>query len=268
MTLQSALALASGRAAGADLLGRLHLAAVATYGWRMAAFVLWRERLPSFQRRRADSDAKLAGMPLSKARGLGRGCWHAGLLACWRAGLLARCCLPPASHEPARARRLCRPALPALSPAPHSPLTCLSPSAATAEAGHVGWCCAPLFGHVCARFLEQRRGRRRRRLGSRHRHLPGELGCRPAAASGCQALYYTDWRRFQAPARPPARWLAGRRACWRCLSHFPPSNPNPVLPQYVGAPLMLGALLWEAVADYQQQMHYERQAASGGPTNK
>ncbi len=81
LAFQSVLALASGRAAAADPLGRLHLAAVAGYGLRLASFVLWRDSLPSFQRRKAESDAKLAGMPLSKVcaggKPLFRGAWCA-----------------------------------------------------------------------------------------------------------------------------------------------------------------------------------------------
>ena len=114
MTLQSALALALGRAAGADLLGRLHLGAVAAYGVRLAAFVLWRERLPSFQRRKAASDAKLAGMSLGKASEIFRICWRAG------SGRL-----PLAAPEPARAPLLYLAAsLPSPRPSQPSSLAC------------------------------------------------------------------------------------------------------------------------------------------------
>lgn len=56
------------------------------------------------------------------------------------------------------------------------------------------------------------------------------------------------------PLRPAARLPVLRRR---------PRPASLALLQYVGAPLMLGALLWEAVADYQQQKDKEAQAVAG-----
>jgi hypothetical protein len=49
VALQAVSAIASGRFAAADALGRTHLAALAAYGVRLAGFVLWRDNLPSYQ---------------------------------------------------------------------------------------------------------------------------------------------------------------------------------------------------------------------------
>ena len=253
MTLQSALALALGRAAGADLLGRLHLGAVAAYGVRLAAFVLGRERLPSFQRRKAASDATLAGMSLGTASEIFRICWRAG------SGRL-----PLAAPAPARAPLLYLAAsLP--SPRPSQPS---SPACPLQKLGM--WAgVVPLYTAMFVpAFLNSAAGAGAGASAAAKAVSLVSVWQAPALLpqTGNQLLPHPGM-----PARPPAGWLAGwHRACFHPLpppSHFPP-RANTVPLQYVGAPLMLAALAWEAVADYQQQVHYERQAQASGATKK
>jgi hypothetical protein len=245
MTLQSALALASGRAAGADLLGRLHLGAVAAYGVRLATFILWRDRLPSFQGRKAASDAKLAGMLLGKARG------------CLRATMQ----LPTGLHAPPE---------PASVPARPGPLLTLFPCLPLPLQKLGMWAgVVPLYTAMFVpAFLNSAASAGAGASAAAKAVSLVSVWQAPALLpqTGNQLLPHPGM-----PARPPAGWLAGwHRACFHPLpppSHFPP-RANTVPLQYVGAPLMLAALAWEAVADYQQQVHYERQAQASGATKK
>lgn len=114
--------------------------------------------------------------------------------------------------------------------------------------------------------------------------VPAFLNSAPAAgaaAAPALAAFSQVCRGFERPAihmcgSPPTHCAAGQLlgmhlncpaagSCLRlansaCCLPFLPSAP-----QYVAAPLMIGSLVLEAVADYQQQKDKERQALAKAP---
>lgn len=79
-------------------------------------------------------------------------------------------------------------------------------------------------------------------------------------------------------AGPPTHSRLQLAGCWVCNSiagllgqlrpagHLSLLLSTPSAPQYVAAPVMIGSLVLEAVADYQQQKDKEQQALAKAPT--